>query len=248
MKKVLIATPCFGGQVYINYMQSVLKIVLQCRDRGYAVHVHQATDALVTRARNNIVAVFLDGDWDYLFWIDADIGFDPGQFFRLLDIDRDIAAAAYPLKRYHFPVEPAGLAGRDLETSMLRYAINLPDGVVTVPTDGFVEVRDAATGFMCIRRGVLDDMRRAYPDLHYRSDQDLLGGPASTNHYLFFDTLLEGDRYLSEDYAFCRRAQRAGYRIWLDMCSALRHMGPHEFRGSIPETSRAAQRRSSPGR
>lgn len=241
MKSVLLATPCYNGGVHMAYMQSVLRTVMQAPSRGYDIHVFQNTDSLVTRARNNAVATFLDGSWDYLFWVDSDIGFDPSQFFKLLDLDRGVTAGGYPLKTYYFPVEPINLVGRDLEASMLRYALNLQGDITTVPDDGFVEVQDAATGFMCIKRRVLEEMVETYPELKYRSDQELLGGPTSLNHYLFFDTMIENGRYLSEDYAFCRRAQNLGHKIWMDMRSELTHVGQHEFKGSIPDTNRAAQ-------
>jgi hypothetical protein len=247
MKKVLIATPFYNGQVHHGYLRSVLQVIMAGTGRGYNVAVYTLTDSLITRARNNAVATFLDGDWDYLFWIDADISFEPEQFFRILDAQRGVAAAGYPLKTFFTPVEPTNLVGRDLEASMLRYAVTLPDGEITVPEDGFIEVPEAATGFMCVHRPVLEQMTEAFPNLRYKSDQAGLGGPASPNHYLFFDTMVEGERYLSEDYAFCRRAQSIGVQIWLDLRSELTHTGSYDFRGSIPDTNRAAQMRSVPG-
>lgn len=238
--KVLICTPAYNGQVTAGYMASILNVVIQAPLRGHEVNVFTNTDSLVTRARNNAVAVFLDGDWDHLFWVDSDISFQPDQFFRLLDAGRGITAGGYPLKMLHFPQSPTRLTGADLEASMLRYAITL-EGDVTIPEDGFIQVVDAATGFMCISRTVLEDMVKSYPELKYASDQEHLGAPTSQNHYLLFDTMVENGRYLSEDYAFCRRAQRLGIPVWLDLRSELTHTGSFEFKGSIPATSKAAQ-------
>ena len=241
MKRILIATPCYSGLVHMAYMTSVLKVMQSASSRGYVIDLCQISDSLVTRARNNIVAVFLDGSWDRLFWIDADIGFEPDQFFRLVDLDRDIVAAAYPLKTYRFPPQPTELHGDKLRQAMLRFAVSLPAGKIPMPEDGFIAVKEAATGFMCIDRTVLEAMKCRYPELRYRSDQEQLGAPESANHYLFFDTMVEEQRYLSEDYAFCRRAQLAGYSVWLDIRGALSHTGPHEFAGSLLDTIRLQQ-------
>ncbi len=237
LKKVLICTPAYNGQVHMSYMSSVIDVILHGPSQGYEINLFTNTDSLITRARNNAVATFLDGNWDYLFWVDSDIAFEASQFFRILEADRDIAAAGYPLKRLFIPEEKTKLTGRELEASMLRYAISL-EGKVDVPKDGFVPVKEAATGFMCIKRAALVMMAAYYPELKYQSDQELLGAPASPNHYLLFDTMVENGRYLSEDYAFCRRAKPLNYEIWLDLNSELTHIGPYEFRGSIPTTSR----------
>lgn len=238
LKKVLIATPAFNGQVHMTYMSSVVQVIMQAHGRGFDITLYTLSDSLITRARNNVVATFLDGDWDRLFWIDSDIGFEPDQFFRVLEADRDVSAAAYPLKMFHLPTVSSKLAGRDLEASMMRYALTLPSGQITIPEDGFIEVPEVATGFMCIKRDVLTAMVETFPHLKYTSDQGGLGAPKSDNHYLFFDTMVDGDRYLSEDYAFCRRVQLMNRKVWVDLRSELTHTGPVSFRGSIPETSR----------
>ncbi|MBD9544234.1 hypothetical protein IB276_32845 [Ensifer sp. ENS04] len=237
LKTVLIATPCYNGQVSHTYMSSVVEAILLGPSRGYKVELYTLTDSLITRARNNAVATFLAGDWDYLFWVDADIAFTTDQFFRLLDSDLDVTSAAYPLKRFFWPDEGSNLAGRELELSMMRYAITLPPGDTKIPADGFIPVTDAATGFMCIKRWVLLHMIENYPDLKYTSDQVQMGAPDTEQHYLFFDTLVEDGRYLSEDYAFCRRAQRVGVKIWTDIRSELVHSGNYDFRGSVLKTS-----------
>ena len=55
-------------------------------------------DAMITRARAELVASFLKTDATHLLFIDADIGFASEQVFRLLDFGSDFCAAAYPLK------------------------------------------------------------------------------------------------------------------------------------------------------
>ena len=83
--------------------------------------------------------------------------------------------------------------------------------------DGLVKLRDAATGFMLIKRSVFERMITAYPDLYFENDLNLDENFAKWT-YLFFDVMHEKEtkRYLSEDYAFCRRWQAIGGEVWLD--------------------------------
>jgi hypothetical protein len=62
---------------------------------GFPLEFHlRRGDSLVTRCRNDCVAVFLaNPQFTHLFFVDADIGFTPEAAFRLLLADRDVARA-----------------------------------------------------------------------------------------------------------------------------------------------------------
>ena len=79
------------------------------------------------------------------------------------------------------------------------------------------------------------NMKEAYKDLKYVSDQILNGKEFnSENTYLFFDTMKDDDgRYLSEDYAFSRRWQKLGGKIYADIGSTLTHVGPYKYTGHL---------------
>ncbi len=99
---LVVATPCFGGQVSSLYLAAMLK--LQGALRGYSnirmtLELDEG-DALITRSRANLVARFLDNPAaTHLLFIDADIGFEAEQVLRLLVHGADMSAASYPIKR-----------------------------------------------------------------------------------------------------------------------------------------------------
>ena len=50
------------------------------------------------------------------------------------------------------------------------------------------------------------------------------------------------NRYLSEDYAFCRRWIDIGGKVWVDLQCKLQHLGQHNFRGDLAESLRLQNR------
>ena len=171
----LVATPCYGGMVCLNYVLGVLELKRACVEVGMPLEFHlRRGDSLVTRCRNDCVAYFLANPrFTHLFFIDADIGFTPEAASRLLRGDRDIAAGVYPLKRDDWPAAgvPEGTTRARFEALYARYTVNTgrqgEEGVdLVIDRDGFMKVREAPTGFMCIKRGVFDRLIAAYPEFN----------------------------------------------------------------------------------
>ncbi|WP_277184764.1 hypothetical protein [Caballeronia sp. BR00000012568055] len=236
--KPLFATPCYGGNVAANFAKSMLALNNGLWQSGMnGVIQINSGESLITRARNEAVATFLlDPSLTHLFWIDADVGFSVDQVFRLLLADRDVIAGAYPLKRFDWPSElPAGLTETTFNARYLRYPVNVHDGASSdIDEDGFVEVSEAPTGFMCIRRSVIERMVARLPELQYVPDGPL-DSPIRNLCYRFFDVMVEPstNRYLSEDYAFCRRWRDIGGRVFVDTQSKLSHQGLYTYHGDF---------------
>ena len=122
-------------------------------------------DALITRARANLVSQFLDDPGlTHLLFIDADIGFEPDQVLRLIECGAGMAAAVYPIKRIDWDrVKTAFDSGRpDPAAAALKYVFEVDDPNVVIAHAGFVRVRYAGTGFLMIRRHTLERMCARY--------------------------------------------------------------------------------------
>jgi hypothetical protein len=236
---LVIATPCFGGQISVLYAGSIFKLQKALRATG-AVDLKilfKDGDALITRARASLVAQFLDDpSATHLLFVDADIGFEPEQVTRLINCGADVCAAIYPIKRIDWDkVRSVVQAGRpNPGAAALNYVFEVGDPNAVTTRAGFAQVRYAGTGFLMIRRRALEKMCAHYPQLHYQRDHSLEAAAASNNRFALFDCMIdEAGTYLSEDFSFCKRWTDMGGEIWADLDSRLSHVGPLVFRGDL---------------
>ena len=241
---LMVGTPCYGGLLHEAYMHSFLRTQKEAETKGYRLHLNSmGNESLITRARNTIVSQFLNQEnLTHLLFIDADIAWQAETVTRMLSVDEEVVAAIYPRKGLEWQhvekyVKSAPNDLKNLEQKLLGYNLNFKDPHnIPMYQGGFVEVLDAATGFMMIKRETILKMIEAYPELKYTSDQMLNGGLyTSDNCYAFFDTMIDpvSNRYLSEDYAFCRLWQKIGGKIYADVASSLTHYGTYSFKGNV---------------
>src|SRR6185437_7655631 len=99
---LLICTPMYGGLCTAGYWRSTLALEAVFNDRKIAHDWLETTnESLITRGRNTSAARFLKGDWSKLFFIDADIEFEPedvAHLWNLCEAGADVAVGCYPRK------------------------------------------------------------------------------------------------------------------------------------------------------
>ena len=237
---LVIGTPCYGRQVSDIYAASLLKLQMACVQRNVRLLVHMlGSEALITRARQNVVAHFLsNSEATHLLFVDADIGFEPEQVFRLLDFDVDACAAIYPLKRLDW--NKIGSIAREkaqenFAARSLSYLVQFSDTGRIEALNDFARVSYAGTGFLMLKRPMLLAMIERYPELRYahehRPNDPLDNSPW---RYALFNCFVdEAGTYLSEDFSFCRRWTDMGGEIWIDLRSRLTHLGAVAFEGDL---------------
>lgn len=235
--RLYVATPCFGCQMSVTFLASVLGLQAACAARGYECMVDFiGNESLVERARNILAARFLASDATHLLFIDADIGFRPECVFRLLESGKDVVTAVYPKKAQDWALVKQKLAAgveEPVHQMGLDFNINIASDKEPVDANGFVRVLDSATGFMLIKREVLERMNEHFRrELHCVND---IMGQTIKEYVALFACLIDEKtrRFLSEDYSFCRRYQQLGGEIWADLVSPLSHIGTTIFTGDI---------------
>src|SRR3982074_736510 len=223
---LMVATPCFGGQVSSIYAGSVFHLQRAARSKPNLdlTVLMRDGDALITRARANLVTLFLDDpSATHLLFVDADIGFQPDQAFRLIESGADVGAGVYPVKRVsgdkrkrmNEPNQPT------MPSAALDYVLELEDPDHVVAVNGFARVRYAGTGFLMIRRHVLERMCQhpAYASLQFFREHSIDALAGSQNRFALFECMIDPrtGTYLSEDFAFCKRWTDIGGEIWADL-------------------------------
>lgn len=241
---VMIGTPMYGGQCLDIYHQSVLKTALMAQERGIKIDSYVlGNESLIQRGRNTIANEFMASDFEYLMFIDADIGFSPEGFFQLLQLKEKISGAVYSVKQHNWEAikrRAPELTAEQLEYAGARFAWNPKQkGQMKIERYSPIEVKHLATGFLLIHRSVFEQFQVQYPELRYKNNhlyhtKYFSEPPEEIWQYFHCD---KDDRdegtMLSEDYWFCRKVTDMGFEIWLCPWINLTHRGTCNFAGDF---------------
>ena len=238
MTSLFLSTPCYGGLCLQKYTESILGLQILASQAGVQLYIDTIeNESLVQRARNVAVGRFMQkSDAQYFMFIDADVHFDPQSVIRLIRSGHDLSVACYPKKFVDWnQAAEAVKKGDERNMAMLSASLVVNFGAEKVAiVDGFAPVLDGPTGFMLIKRSVFEQMEKAYPDLHCKNDHQ---NRDFDYYHAAFDCMIDPvtRRYLSEDYAFCRRWQQMGGKIYADTQTTLGHVGNLPFSGQLSE-------------
>ena len=216
-QKVLICTPAYDGRVLTDYALSIAESCYLAPHFNIAIEATiMGNGAFIDLARNTLVKIFLDTDNDFLFFIDADLRWEARAFVGLVNAGLPIAAGVYP-KRQSPEEYPAAWVEREGGGPLVT-ATGDPD---SGPADsGWVQCTRVPTGFLCIRRDVIEFMVKNSPTQamttgekqpllfaaeHFvrgqgrRDAVDLINGEFSPEQPVDF---------IGEDYYFCERYRK----------------------------------------
>lgn len=249
-QKLFVAAPMYGGQCAGMFTKSIADLSAVCTHYGIELRYYFLfNESLITRARNYCVDEFLRSDATHLMFIDSDIGFNANDVIALLALSQDetkpydVLAAPYPKKciaweKVKLAVDK-GVADKDpniLDQFVGDYVFNPKAGTTSFRIDEPIEVSEAGTGFMMIRRKTFERYKEKFPELSYKPDHirtDAFDG--SREIHAYFDCLIDPDskRYLSEDYMFCYNCQKAGMQVWFCPWMELQHVGSFIYGGKL---------------
>jgi len=240
---LFLSTPCYGGMCLQKYTESILGLQALASQEGIQLYIDTLeNESLVQRARNVAVGRFMQkSDAEFFMFIDADIHFDPASVIRLIKSGHDLSVACYPKKFVDWNQAAAAVKKgdtRNMEMLSASLVVNFGAHRVEI-VDGFAPVLDGPTGFMVIKRGVFQRMEQRYPELNCVNDHQ---NRDFDTYHACFDCMIDpvSKRYLSEDYAFCRRWQQMGGKIYADTQTTLGHVGNLPFNGQLSERLKCA--------
>lgn len=203
---ILFCTPCYGGMAHAAHMGSCLNLKEELTKLGVE---HEwllgSNESLIHRGRMEMTATFLKTKFTHMMWLDSDIEFTPEDVAALWNIDADIAVGVYAMKKRDAQWFAAWKDGK-----LIKDLNQFP---------GPIEVDYAGTGFMLIRREVVESLAKDVPTFEGAN------GPAPA----LYQTPIHNGILESEDYFFCRLARENGFKIIMDPRVRLKHWGQYAY-------------------
>ncbi len=206
--KILLCTPVALGLPRVEYTVSLVGTVVALLNHGCQLLFSMEESGDIVRSRNFAAAqVLLDPTITHLMFLDADMSWrEHDAMAHMLCKDRDVIAGAYTT-RWH----DARWTFRAGDVQNLR-----------LTPDGLLPAQYVPTGFMLLKRQVLERIVAARPDLKCNFDSvrtrpDLPGQVYDEpGKYLIFDSRVSADgTYMSDDFGFCETWGGIGGEMFL---------------------------------
>ena len=209
---IMVMMPCYGGKIFLETVESLLELQREGIENGIDILYHfDHRCSLISQGRSVMSTKVYESDetWTHMLWVDADVGFCMDDVWKLLASDKDIVGGLYPLKS--FPIKWAStpyptINGHHEDRKLVR-------------TDYI------ANGFMMIKREAFKIMYE-----HYK--EELTFSYWDEDYVDLFQTIIDKERnnlYLTEDYAFCKRANDIGLTTWIHNDVLLSHTGMQRY-------------------
>lgn len=238
-KSVLIATPMYGGMCHGSYAKSLFNTMKYLLDNGYDVQFRDMyNNSIVTEARDIFTHIFLNSDYDYLFFIDADQSFKPEDVLKMIEEDRDIIGGVVPKKKINWSsVSEASSHG--IPADMLfkfsgEFNISLlPNAEQPEDFSKSFEVSHVGTGMMIIKRSTFEKLKEKVRTYIY-TGSGILGINYGDRVYEFWNTnISEEGIWMGEDVNFCYMWRKLGGKVYAAPYAKTTHIGSYEFSGTL---------------
>ena len=187
--KLMVAIPCYQGMCHSLCMKQILKLQLLLKENNISLEMFTLeTESLISRARNVCAGAFLKSDCTHLMFIDSDIVFDPNDVLKLINHNKGIIVGLYPMKTINFDKLKETIPNSpNLAQSLRASGKRVGNIKEKVENTSLALMYEAPTGFMLIKRGLLELIVEKAPHISYNND---IGGYAhhsiDGNFYNFF--------------------------------------------------------------
>jgi len=213
IRNVIVGTPSYDGKLDVWYVNSLIETMRLCAANGINVNPFSISyDAMIQRARNDIVKMALQVGVDDLVFIDADMEWKPQDFIRLLSHNVDLVA---------------GTARKKTDAAEL-YAVRILEGSNDLIIDkktGLIEVGGVGCAFTRMTNRCMEMLWKKAPK--YKDDNR--GGESR----LIFNVTVENGALCSEDTSMCNLWRSLKQKVWFDYKITCGHIGTKKYEGNF---------------
>lgn len=209
--KIVAAIPVYDGKLFTQVVKCLMGeqiIAKECGDDFQVRFLPSCSHPAM--GRNQLAKDFMEGDFDRLIFLDADVTFQPGDLVKLAHYPVDFVGGAY---RFKLPNE--------------CYPVGFIEGEIWSNELGLIEVATLPGGFMALTRRVFEKLQAAHPERTYKH----LGVTA----HCYFQMKFEDGGMYGEDSFFCKEWTDLGEKVFLDPEITLTHwdFAPVPYAGRI---------------
>lgn len=222
MKNVFIFVPAFGQQISAATFMTSHAVMHSLASRSIGGSVSSLSFPDIAELRSMAMTIWYDTmtNFDYLLFIDADMGFPPDIVLDMMLLDEPIVGSIYPQRK--LPVSWAGSGD---------------GGTHTERRGNFMRVEGVGMGCTLIRRDVVKTFLEKMPELvderiKLHPAKDMLEQTGTRRIIRAFEKMDLPDRgIVSEDLSFCIRWNQMGGKIWAAIGYEMSHVGPFNYSG-----------------
>lgn len=215
MKKKIFISCCSNRNPEWGMLLSLQEAIRHTAKAGHTIIFKpRLEESLICRARQNDLVEFMQRGCDYLFSVDDDVFLPQDAIIRLVEANKDIVAGIYRL-------------GMDDPVAAVRLPAGSPPWLEIWKKGLLTPAVYVSTGCMMIARNAIEGMIEKYPEQKYRRNV------TNDECWALYQPFIYHQEYLSEDWAFCRRALEAGFEIWVHGGVRAGHMKKKLYRFEV---------------
>jgi len=209
--RVFIAVPSYGGicsatfSSFFGAKEALLNNGIESELEIFDGNCH------IDDSRNLLVRDFLESDCTEMVFVDTDIRFAPENIVKLVLHDKDVVAGIYPLKQEDE-----------------NYPVEFIQGEIWSDKNGLIEVEKVPTGFLKIKRNVLEQLYKNAVKFRVKQDHEHRKPLA-----IIFERTVHDYTRFGGDFEFCRKWKKVGGKIYIDPEMTFGHTGSYEWSGRL---------------
>lgn len=202
---IIIGTPCYDGRLSCFYVNSMIDTIRNTPTGMVIYPIYLSFDALIQRARNDLIAIAIEHKVDGLIFIDSDLEWQADWIFKLLYYKEDIVG---------------GTVRKKTDSEEL-YNVNTQN--LKLEKNGLIRVNSIGTGFVKISQKALQALWDASPE--YTNE--------GNKRRMCCNVEIVDGELMSEDVSMMRRFRELGFDVFIDPEICCPHLGARKYTGNF---------------